>query len=205
MSTMNRLEIRLAGTGGQGLILAARMLADALVAQGRQVAQSQTYEPTSRGGYCNADLVAAPGAVDYPLATSLDALVLLDRLAVAPSWPLLRPGALVLADTRLCPDLPEGDCQALHLPMTRTAIDLGSERVANIVALGALSALAGLCERAALERAVRAETPRNFVELNQDALAAGFRLALTHDGADFSSRRLGPAAPAARTTDRHSA
>jgi 2-oxoglutarate ferredoxin oxidoreductase subunit gamma len=171
-----RLEVRIAGTGGQGLILAAKMLAEALAAGGRRVAQSQTYEPTSRGGYCNSDLVAADGEVDYPLATALDALVLLDRMAVAPSWPLLKPGALVLADTRLCPELPAGEVRALQLPMTRTAIELGSERVANIVALGALAALAGLCAREDLERAVRAETPRNYVDLNLDALAAGWRL-----------------------------
>jgi len=177
MSAAARIEIRIAGTGGQGLILATKMLADALASQGRRVAQSQTYEPTSRGGYCNSDLVASDGEVDYPLATALDHLVLLDRMAVAPSWPLLKPGALVIADTRLCPTLPEGDCRAAHLPMTRTAIELGSERVANIVALGALAALADLCDRETLERAVRSETPRAYLDLNMDALAAGFRLA----------------------------
>jgi 2-oxoglutarate ferredoxin oxidoreductase subunit gamma len=177
MSTHRRQEIRIAGTGGQGLLLAGRMLAEALVGAGRRVAQSQTYEPTSRGGYCNADLVVGDGEVDYPLATALDALVLLDRLAVAPSWPLVKPGALVLADTRLCPELPAGDVRALHLPLTRTAIELGSERVANIVALAALAALAELCDHEALSRAVRAETPRSFVTLNMDALAAGRQLA----------------------------
>jgi 2-oxoglutarate ferredoxin oxidoreductase subunit gamma len=177
MSARGRREVRIAGTGGQGLLLAGRMLAEALVADGRRVAQSQTYEPTSRGGYCNADLVVSDAEVDYPLATALDALVLLDRLAVAPSWPLLKPGALVLADTRLCPDLPPGDCRLLHLPLTRTAIELGSERVANIVALAALVALADLCDQEALARAVRAETPRSFIALNTDALAAGRRLA----------------------------
>lgn len=171
-----RLEIRIGGTGGQGLILCAKMLADALCATGSRVAQSQTYEPTSRGGFCNSDLVISEGEVDYPLATGLDYLVLLDRLAVTPSWPLLKPGALVIADTRLCPELPEGDYRAHHLPLSRTAIELGSERVANIVALGALAALAGICERKALEQAVRAETPKSFLDLNLDALAAGYRL-----------------------------
>jgi 2-oxoglutarate ferredoxin oxidoreductase subunit gamma len=180
----SRLEIRIGGTGGQGLILCAKILADALCATGKRVAQSQTYEPTSRGGFCNSDLVISEGEVDYPLATAVDYLVLLDRLAVKPSWPLLRPGALVIADTRLCPELPEGDrndnrndnYRAHHLPLSRTAIELGSERVANIVALGALAALAGICERKALEQALRAETPKNFLDLNLDALAAGYRL-----------------------------
>jgi 2-oxoglutarate ferredoxin oxidoreductase subunit gamma len=172
----SRLEIRIGGTGGQGLILCAKMLADALAATGKRVAQSQTYEPTSRGGYCNSDLVISAGEVDFPLATALDYLVLLDRLAVKPSWPLLKPGALVIADTRLCPELPQGDYRAHHLPLSRSAIELGSERVANMVALGALAALSGVCERKALEQAVRAETPKSFLDLNLDALAAGYRL-----------------------------
>jgi 2-oxoglutarate ferredoxin oxidoreductase subunit gamma len=171
-----RLEIRIGGTGGQGLILCAKMLADALCAAGKRVAQSQTYEPTSRGGYCNSDLVISESEIDFPLATALDCLVLLDRMAVKPSWPLLRPGALVIADTRLCPELPEGDYRAHHLPLSRTAIELGSERVANILALGALAALGNICERKALEQAVRAETPKSFLDLNLDALAAGYRL-----------------------------
>ena len=125
----SRIEIRIGGTGGQGLILSAKMLADALAAGGKRVAQSQTYEPTSRGGFCNADLVISDAAVDFPLTTALDHLVLLDRLAIKPSWPLLKPGALVIADTRLCPELPEGDYRRYHLPLSRTALELGSERV----------------------------------------------------------------------------
>jgi len=171
-----RNEIRIGGTGGQGLILSAKMLAHALAAGGRRVAQSQTYEPTSRGGFCHADLVISDLDVDFPLATALDYLVLLDRLAVKPSWPLMKPGALVIADTRLCPELPAGDCRRFHLPLSRTALELGSERVANIVALGALVALGGVCDRQQIEAAVRAATPRGFLDLNMDALAAGFAI-----------------------------
>jgi 2-oxoglutarate ferredoxin oxidoreductase subunit gamma len=178
-------EIRLGGTGGQGLILSAKMLAAALAQGGWRVAQSQTYEPTSRGGFCHSDLVVTRGEAGYPLATAIDYLVLLDRIAVQPSLALARPGAVVIADTRLCPALPEGDFQAHHLPLSRAAIDLGSERVANIVGLGALVALTGLCEREALERALRADTPRSFLELNVDALHAGFAMAgnTAHAGA----------------------
>ncbi len=179
-----RIEVRIGGTGGQGLILSAKMLADALAACGKRVAQSQSYEPTSRGGFCSADLVVADGEVDFPLATALDCLVLLDRMAITPSWPLLKPGALVIADTRLCPELPEGDYRGHHLPLSRTALQLGSERVTNIVALGALVALSGICDRNQIEQAVRVETPRGFLDLNMDALKAGFAVhtqAAAHD------------------------
>ena len=172
-----RIEIRIGGTGGQGLILCAKMLADALAANGKRVAQSQSYEPTSRGGFCNADLVVSDSEVDFPLATAIDNLVLLDRLAVEPSWPLVKEGALVIADTRLCPEPPAGNYHAHHLPLSRTALELGSERVTNMVALGALVALSGICARKRIEQAVRAETPRGFLDLNLDALAAGYSLA----------------------------
>ncbi len=174
--TSLHIEIRIGGTGGQGLILSAKMLADALAAGGKCVAQSQTYEPTSRGGFCNADLVISDTAVDFPLTTSVDYLVLLDKLAVKPSWQLLKPGAMVIADTRLCPELPEGNCRRYHLPLSRTALELGSERVANIVALGALVALSGICDRKRIEQAVRTEAPRSFLDLNLAALKAGFAL-----------------------------
>ena len=147
----SRIEMRLGGTGGQGLLLSAKILADALAAGGKHVAQSQTYEPTSRGGFCNADLVISDEEVDFPLTTAIDHLVLLDRLAIKPSWPLLQPGALVIADTRLCPELPAGNCRRYHLPLSRTALALGSERVTNIVALGALVALSGICDRTQIE------------------------------------------------------
>ncbi len=186
-----RTEIRIGGTGGQGLILSAKMLADALAAGGRSVAQSQTYEPTSRGGFCNADLVISETEVDFPLTTAIDYLVLLDRLAIKPSWPLLKPGALVIADTRLCPELPEGDYRRYHLPLSRTALQLGSERVTNIVALGALVALSGLCDRQRIEQAVRAETPRGFLDLNLDALAAGYSVHAQADAGDGATVNIG--------------
>ena len=185
----SRIEMRLGGTGGQGLLLSAKILADALAAGGKRVAQSQTYEPTSRGGFCNADLVISDAEVDFPLTTAIDQLVLLDRLAVKPSWPLLKPGALVIADTRLCPELPAGDCRRYHLPLSRTALELGSERVTNIVALGALVALSGICDQEQVEQAVRAEAPRGFLDLNIDALKAGYRLLAQADGFDNGPER----------------
>lgn len=187
----SRIEIRLGGTGGQGLILSAKMLADALAAAGRRVAQSQTYEPTSRGGYCNADLVSSDAEVDFPLATAIDHLVLLDRLAVKPSWPLLKPGALVIADTRLCPELPDGDFRVHRLPLSRTALQLGSERVTNIVALGALAALSGICDRALLEQTVRAAAPRGFLDLNVDALNAGFAIQTQAETGEHAAAHAG--------------
>ena len=97
---------------------------------------------------------------------------------------MLKPGALVIADTRLCPELPAGNCRVYRLPLSRTALELGSERVTNIVALGALVALSGICDEMQIEQAVRAEAPRGFLDLNIDALKAGYRLSAQPDFAN---------------------
>lgn len=170
------LEIRFSGSGGQGLILAAGMLSDAFVAEGRTVAQSQSYEPTSRGGLSRSDLVVADGPVDYPLVSSLDYLVILDQVAVAESKTLVRDAAIVITDSKTVCDPPAGKFTLVDLPIIETAIQLGNRRVANTIALAALTALGGLCNRDTLEIIVANCSPKSFVDLNRDAFAKGWEM-----------------------------
>jgi len=182
---MNGYEIRFSGAGGQGLQLCAKLLSAALAREGKTVAASQAYEPTSRGGLSRSDMVvSAAGAADYPLVTALDYLVILDQTAVAASEGLLREGTLILADARRVTAPPKGGngrkYDLRRLPFSDTAIRLGSERVANVVALSALVGIAGLCKRETLEQTVRAGTPPKLLDRNLDALRAGFAMADSH-------------------------
>lgn len=170
------IQIRLSGAGGQGLQLSAHILAEALLREGRTLAQSQSYEPTSRGGVSRSDLVVGDDAIDYPLVTALDFLVILDDVAANTSTALLQPGSVVLVDSARVPAAPEGAWTTYRLPFTDIARSLGNERVANIVALGALAAIGDFCPAATLLAVVREETPAKFLTLNQEALAAGGRL-----------------------------
>ena len=172
-----RLEIRFGGSGGLGLQLSARILATAAMLDGRQVAQSQHYEPTSRGGLSRSDVVIDSQLIDYPLVVGLDALVVLDEVAVAPSLSLLRPLAPVIADAARVGALPDG-IAASSLPLIAAARDLGNPRGANIVALGALAALVPLGGRDCFEEAIRQEMPRRLQEINLKALAVGYDLAM---------------------------
>lgn len=174
---MSNMEIRFGGSGGQGLILSGRLLFQAFVMDGKHAAQSQSYEPTSRGGFCNADLVVSEAEVDYPLVSAIDYLVLLDQIGVAPSAAMINPGALVLGDSRLVPAPPLGDFILHQAPFTDEAIALGSHRAANVVALGTLVGLSGICGRDTMTEAVRAGTPKAFRDLNLDALRRGFEIA----------------------------
>lgn len=174
---MSECQIRLAGTGGQGLGLAGRLLADALVAQGLRVAQSQTYEPTSRGGASRSDLVVARDSVDYPLVTRLDYLVLLDQSALEDADELLDDRALVIIDADRVPAPPHGGFAVHALHPTASARQLGNPRVANVISLGALVSLSSLCDFTTLEQVVARSTPAKFRELNLAALREGQRLA----------------------------
>ena len=173
------VQLRFGGSGGQGLQLSAKILATALLRCGRAIALSQSYEPTSRGGVSRSDIVIGEGtdAVDYPLASDLDYLVLLDDVAAPSSLPQVRRGGTVLADAaRVATTGIAADRIVRPLPFIALARSLGNERVANVVALGALIAAAELCPLAAIETVVREETPRRFVDVNIEALATGHRL-----------------------------
>ena len=173
---MSRLEIRLAGSGGQGLITGARILFEALSMEGRRAAQSQSYEPTSRGGFCYSDLILADDATDYPLVTGLDVLIALDQTGADRSAAMVKPGATVLYDERLVTSPPAGEFDSHALPLNAQAVSAGSARGANIVALGAYAAMSGTCSLESLEEAIRRETPERFIAMNLEAARAGFRL-----------------------------
>lgn len=170
---MDNTEIRFSGSGGQGLILSAKILAAALMDEGKNVAQSQSYEPVSRGGLSRSDLVVSEGEAAYPLSRGLDYLLVLDGAAAHASDGLLGADSLVLVDAELVPEPPTGAFCVESLPFLDTARGLGNKRVANIVALGALVSLSGICQQETLERIVRTKTPAKFMRLNIEALEAG--------------------------------
>ena len=173
---MDNFELRFSGSGGQGLILSAKFLSAALVSEGYNVSQSQSYEPVSRGGLSRSDLVVSKGQPAFPLSRGLDYLLVLDGAAAQASNDLLRDDSLVMVDSELVPDPPVGGFTLLSLPFVETARDLGNKRVANIVALSALVARTGVCSIDTLKQIVRSRSPQKFASLNIEAFEVGKQL-----------------------------
>jgi 2-oxoglutarate ferredoxin oxidoreductase subunit gamma len=173
---VNKVEIRFGGTGGQGLQLSAKLLADALSAKGLNVARSQSYEPTSRGGVSRADLVVSRVTIDFPLLSKLDFLLLLDQPALGISVPLLEKDSVIIADDRRAADVPSENVNVHSLPLSETALALGNERVTNIVALGAFAGLSDLVDYQVLEETIAKGVPPRFLDLNLAAFAKGYEL-----------------------------
>lgn len=174
---MPDLEVRISGSGGQGILLAGRILADALGHEALIVAQSQSYEPTSRGGLSRADLVASDGEVDYPLASDLDYLVILDEIAVNASNDLLNESSLLLVDSPLQERCQVNGQQVRYLPISDSARALGDIRSTNMVALGALNSLAEFCSEENLLAAVARVAPKKLLEAATRAIRQGYSIA----------------------------
>jgi len=170
MST--RFEIRLAGSGGQGLILAGIILAEAAgLYDGKFVCQTQSYGPEARGGASKAEVVISDAEIDYPQAIQPDVLLALNQKSLDTYLADLKPDGLLLVDADLVPEVPFEPFVAV--PFTHLARELGKEMAANIVALGALAALTGAVTLEGLEKAVLARVPKGTEEMNQKALQAG--------------------------------
>lgn len=179
---LSRIEVRLAGSGGQGLILAGLVLAEAAgVFDGREVAMVQSYGPEARGGASKAEVIISDVPIDYPLCTQVDVLLALNQEAADTYCWDLKPGAWVLIDKDLVLHPPSS--RAIALPFTAVARDrLERIMVANVVALGAVSELTGLVTRRALEKSLLTRVPPGSQELNKKALSLGAKLARQYGG-----------------------
>jgi 2-oxoglutarate ferredoxin oxidoreductase subunit gamma len=172
-----RVEVRLAGSGGQGLILAGLVLAEAAgVFDGREVAMVQSYGPEARGGTSKAEVIISDEPIDYPLCTQVDLLLVLNQEACdVYSWDL-KPSAWIVVDKDLVTHPPSS--RAIALPFTAVAAaKLKKTMVANVVALGAIAELTGIVSRRSLERSLLSRAPAGTAELNKKALSLGAKLA----------------------------
>lgn len=171
-----RVEFRLSGSGGQGLLLAGIVLAEAAIEEGKNAVQTQSYGPEARGGSSKAEVVISDEDIDYPKAIDPDFLLALTADAYRSYGKGMEKGTIII-DASVPLD-PEIKAKTLALPILKTAAeDVGKKVVANIVALGVLGGISGVVEPATLEKAVLARVPKGTEELNLKALRAGLALA----------------------------
>jgi len=168
-----RYEIRLSGSGGQGLITAAVVFAEAVgVYDGRYVCQTQSYGPEARGGKSKAEVVISSIPIDYPKALELDLLLAMNQAACDAYFYDIKPNGLLVVDSGLVEQHPTS--RIIAIPFTRIAKEeIGRELVANMVALGAIGLLSGRVDLGNLERALLARVPKGTEEMNSQALQCG--------------------------------
>ncbi|MDR7434100.1 MAG: 2-oxoacid:acceptor oxidoreductase family protein [Armatimonadota bacterium] len=173
-----RMEIRLAGAGGQGIVLASMILGEAALLEGKKAACFHAYGPESRGGASRADVIISQEAIEYPVARNVDLLLALTQEACTQFWKDLRPSGMLIVDGSSVPSVPHGESAVYVLPIVEVARrTLGTSVPANVVALGAISALTGVVGEEALEEAIASRIRPGALQHNLRALRIGFELA----------------------------
>jgi len=166
-------ELRLAGLGGQGIILAGIIVAEAAgIYDGKFVAQTQAYGAAARGGFSRSDVVIFDEEINYPKAQALDLLLAMSQDAYDDNLQFLKPGGTLIVDSTYVSEV--ADATVYAIPFTRLARErFGRENVANIIAIGALSEITRHISAEALEKAVMKRVPKAHLELNKQAFQAG--------------------------------
>jgi 2-oxoglutarate ferredoxin oxidoreductase subunit gamma len=172
-----RYDIRLSGSGGQGLILMGIILAEAIgIHDGKFVAQTQSYGPEARGGSSKAEVVVSDQEIDYPKALKLDLLLAMNQKSCDDYYMDLKTNGVLIVDSTFVNQVPIP--KAYKIPFTGIARDkFKREMVANIIALGAISKLTPIVSAKAIEAAVLARVPKGTEKMNRDALHMGISAA----------------------------
>jgi len=169
-------EIRIAGFGGQGVILAAIVLGKACsIHEGKFATMTQNFGPEARGGACSAQLVLSDTPVLYPYVTQPDVMVVMSQEAYTKFRPELKDDGMLLIERDLVRVTNvSNQARVYSIPATRIAEELGKRMVLNIVMVGFFAAITQLLNAEAVRKAVADSVPASFRDLNLRAFDRGY-------------------------------
>lgn len=173
---MSRFEIRLSGSGGQGLITGGIILAQAAALDGLNVIQSQSYGPEARGGASKSEVIISQNEIYYPRLINCNILLCLTQLSYEKYLEDLKPKGILILDKSINYE-DHGDYEIYSKPILSIASErLNKPMVANIIALGVINEIIKIVSKESLTRAVLSKVPKGTEELNKKALEEGFLL-----------------------------
>lgn len=170
----SKRNIRIAGFGGQGVVLSGYIVGKAAALYGGQhAAFSQSYGPEARGGACCGMVVVSENAIGYPLVNDADYFVALSKAAFLKYADKLRPGATVFVDEDLVKEATVDNQTTFGIPATRIAKEMGHQIIANVVMMGFFMEMTNVIVPEAIEESVRTTVKKAFIDLNMEALEKG--------------------------------
>ena len=174
---MEKFEIRLSGSGGQGLLLAGIILAEGAISDGKNSVQTQSYGPEARGGASKSEVIISSEVIDFPKVRNCDILLALTQKSYEQYGEGLKDDGILIIDSSVNAGA-VGNKRVYSVPILDTAVnELGKPMVTNIVALGAIVGITKVITNESLEKAVLARVPKGTEELNKKALSMGYDIA----------------------------
>jgi 2-oxoglutarate ferredoxin oxidoreductase subunit gamma len=178
---VERTEIRFGGSGGQGVVLAARILGMAALLDGKNVLQTQAYGAEARGSMTKSELIISTSKIDFPAVRKSDILVAMSQEAANGLLKDLKDEGTIIVDSVSVTNLPPTKASVHRFPMTDAAKRIfGDGLYTNMVMLGVLSQVAPLAGAESIEEAIREATPARNAETNVKAFKEGLRLEPVH-------------------------
>lgn len=169
-----RKQLRFSGSGGQGVITAAIIFAEAAVAEGKEAVQSQSYGPEARGGASKSEVIIDDEPIYHPHVETPDIVLAMTQKAADKYYGDLAPEGILVLDRDLVPNPPDFP-HVIRIPITKLAVEqVGKPLFANIVALGAVAHLTELVGFDAVKASVANRVPPHTVEQNMKALQTGW-------------------------------
>ena len=175
---MERCRMVFSGSGGQGVITAAIILAEAAVLHEELTAvQTQAYGAAARGGATRSDVIISDVPINFPKVIQPNVLVCLTQEAYNKFYDIIRPGGLMITDTRYVQPQLKVDAVQRQLPMYETVMDrIGKPIVFNICMLGAVVGLTQLVRAESIMKVLEQRIPSGFIEMNRQALELGLEI-----------------------------
>ena len=176
---MERCRMVFSGSGGQGVITAAIIFAEAAALhENLNAVQSQSYGPEARGGATRSDVIIAQEKINYPKVIQPNVLVCLTQKAYNKFFPIIRPGGLLITDTRFVQTERKVDAQQKEIAMYEAVMEeIGKPIVFNICMLGVVTALTRLVKPDSIIKVLEERIPSGFMDMNRRALTIGLELA----------------------------
>ena len=175
---MSRVRMVLSGSGGQGVITAAIILAEAAVIhEGLNATQAQSYGAAARGGATRSDIIISENEINFPVVTQPNVLVCLTQTTYNSYTADIRPGGILLTDSRYVETARKVDAKQVELPMYDTMMaEIGKPVVFNITMLGALISITEVIKPKSVLAAIKSRVPKDFIDLNTRAFELGMEL-----------------------------
>jgi 2-oxoglutarate ferredoxin oxidoreductase subunit gamma len=178
---MSRKEIRIAGFGGQGIVLSGHIVGKAAAIYDKGFATlTQSYGPESRGGSCRAEVIVSDVPVDYPYVVNPQVQIILSQEAYTEYGQNAQPGTMVIVDSELVNTKASKNAKPLSIPASRMARDLGRAVVANIIMLGFLAAVSDIASYEALKNSILDSIPKGTESINMKAFELGYDYGVKH-------------------------
>lgn len=171
---MKKIEIRISGLGGQGVVLAGQILGKAAVYDGKNAVQTQSYGAEARGGSAKSEVIISDGKIGFPMVRKCDVLVALSQEAVDKNIRDLKEDGMLLVDSSVVKVLPETEARIFKVPALQIAETAFKDKLyANMVILGALTKFTRIISEESMERAIADSVPKKAAARNLQAYSKG--------------------------------